>query len=49
MPLSLALVVVVVFAFLVTRTLQRYAPNLLILWSVEYLAIGWVVGPEGSI
>lgn len=47
MSLTLSLVLVVVFAFLVSRTLHRYAPQVLTLWSLEYLLIGFVVGPMG--
>lgn len=47
MPLTVALVLVVVFAFLVSRALHRYATNTLILWSLEYVLVGFVVGPIG--
>jgi hypothetical protein len=47
MPLTVALVLVVVFAFLVSRALHRYAANTLILWSLEYVLVGFVVGPIG--
>ncbi len=47
MSLTLSLVLVVVFAFLVSRTLHRYAPQALTLWSLEYLLVGLVVGPMG--
>lgn len=47
MPLTVSLILVVVFAVLVSRALHRYAPGILTLWSLEYLLIGLVVGPHG--
>ncbi len=45
MSLTLSLILVVVFAFLVSRALHRYAPQVLTLWSLEYLLVGFVAGP----
>lgn len=45
MSLTLSLIVVVVFAFLVSRALHRYAPQVLTLWSLEYLLVGVLAGP----
>lgn len=47
MPLTVSLVLVVVFAFGVSRVMHRYAPNVLTVWSLEYLLVGVFVGPMG--
>lgn len=47
MSLTLTVTLVVAFSFLVSRTLQRYAPRHLAS-GTAYLLLGFVVGPQGT-